>query len=249
MRHLMSFTIMAVTIAGLTPAAAKEAQPGYLAQQQAQAAMRMMPPPPAKGRAQDMADRAAYRQAGGGVGGPAWQRAIGQFSTNNPEYLKQFSCAVGVQLSPLTTPNTMAVLRRAAADAAPVVGAAKDFYRRPRPFQTDRGAACDPQAAVGDGSKLGFAYPSGHATTGALWGLILADALPARRAAALKFGKETGDLRVACRVHWPSDVAAGQAFGAALYKQIAAQGDYKADIAKARAELAKADKPLGCPAG
>ena len=122
------------------------------------------------------------------------------------------------------------------------------YYKRPRPFSTDRGKACDPDAAKDGGKALGFAYPSGHAAVGWLWGLILSDARPERSAALLKFGKATGDLRIACRVHWASDVTGGRLMATALYQQIADAADYKADLLKAKAELSLAPVPEGCPA-
>lgn len=142
----------------------------------------------------------------------------------------------------------MTLLRRAGADLARAVTAAKEYHQRARPFTTDGGEACDPASAVDGGKSLGFAYPSGHAAVGWLWGLILADARPKRSAALLKFGKETGDLRIACRVHWASDVAGGRLMAPALYQQIADTADYKADLAKASAQLSLAPVPGGCPA-
>jgi acid phosphatase (class A) len=70
--------------------------------------------------------------------------------------------------------------------------------------------------------------------------------LPQRRAPAVAFGKETGDLRVACRVHWQSDIAVGQQLATTLHKLIAAQPAYRADVAKARAELATSPRPRDC---
>ena len=78
--------------------------------------------------------------------------------------------------------------------------------------------------------------------------LILSDARPERSAALLKFGKATGDLRIACRVHWASDVTGGRLMATALYQQIADAADYKADLLKAKSELSLAPVPEGCPA-
>lgn len=211
--------------------------------------LRLLPPPPEPGSAEDQADRFLYRASKRGIGGPLWQAAIGQLSITSPSFVKAVSCALGATLTPQTMPATLALLRRAGTDLGRGVFAAKDYYKRPRPFTTDNGKACDPDAAQDGGMALGYAYPSGHAAVGWLWGLILSDVRPERSAALLKFGKATGDLRIACRVHWASDVAGGRLMATALYQQIEDTADYKADLLKAKAELLLAPVPEGCPAG
>jgi acid phosphatase (class A) len=222
--------------------------PGYVANQPPLSLLRLLPSPPDAGSIDEQADRFLYRQSRRGIGGPLWREAVGQLSVTSPAFVKAVSCAVGATLSPDRTPATMTLLRRAGADLARGVSAAKDYYKRPRPFSTDGGKACDPDAARDGGKALGFAYPSGHAAVGWLWGLILADVRPERSAAVLKFGKSTGDLRIACRVHWASDVTGGRLLATALYQQIEDTPDYKADVLKAAAELSLAPVPQGCPA-
>jgi acid phosphatase (class A) len=230
------------------PAPAPATAKGYIDGMSPLAMLRLLPPPPEAGSHEDKADRFLYREGRRGIGGPAWQRAIGQLSITSPAYMKAVSCALGATLSPQTTPATMTLLRRAGMDLAKAVFAAKDYYKRPRPFSTDGGKACDPDHAVDGGKPLGFAYPSGHAAVGWLWGLILSDARPSRSAEVLKFGKDTGDLRVACRVHWASDVTGGRLMATALYQRIEDSADYKADLRAARAELPLTPVPEGCPA-
>jgi acid phosphatase (class A) len=256
MRLALPMLPIAAIMAAVAPAAAQPAMmaaaptplPGYVADKPVLALMRLLPPPPEAGSSDARADAFLYRSSKAGIGGPEWQRAIGQLGLTSPGYVSGVSCALGAALSPATTPATLTLLRRAGGDLARAVTAAKEYYKRPRPFTTDGGRACDPDAAADGGKALGFAYPSGHAAAGWLWGLILADARPERSAALLKFGKETGDLRIACRVHWASDVAGGRLMATALYQQIADTPDYKADLARARAELSLAPVPEGCPA-
>ncbi len=231
------------------PTAPAVAPKGYIDGMSPLAMLRLLPPPPAAGSHDDKADRFLYRESRKEIGGPEWQRAIGQLSITSPEYVKAVSCALGATLSPQATPATMTLLRRAGMDLAKAVFAAKDYYKRPRPFTTDKGKACDPDHAKDGGKGLGFAYPSGHAAVGWLWGLILSDARPARSGELLKFGKDTGDLRIACRVHWASDVTGGRLVATALYQRIEDTADYKADLRAARAELPLTPVPEGCPAG
>jgi acid phosphatase (class A) len=247
---LGSAPVSAQTAMMAPPAPAAPAAPvkGFIDGMSPIGMLRLLPPPPMAGSHEDKADRFLYRESRKDIGGPEWQRAIGQLSITSPAYMKAVSCALGATLSPQTTPATMALLRRAGLDLAKAVFVAKDYHKRPRPFTTDGGKACDPDHAVDGGKPLGFAYPSGHAAVGWLWGLILSDARPARSAEVLKFGKDTGDLRVACRVHWASDVTGGRLMATALYQRIEDSADYKADLRAARAELPLTPVPEGCPA-
>ena len=259
MRAFMAVLLIAAAPVAAQPAAmasapATAAPGGYAASESLLALLRLLPPPPEAGSSEAQADKYLYRQSRRGIGGATWQGAISQLSVTSPGFVKAVSCALGAALTPQTTPATMTLLRRAGTDLSRAVFAAKDYYKRPRPFTTDKngkrgGKACDPDAAIDGGKALGFAYPSGHAAAGWLWGLILSDARPHRSAVLLKFGKTTGDLRIACRVHWASDVAGGRVLATALYQQIADSADYKADLAKAKAELSLAPVPEGCPVG
>jgi acid phosphatase (class A) len=206
--------------------------------------LRLLPPPPAPGSAAERADQLIYKDSKRDIGGPLWQKAITQLSVTAPAFRQQLACALGADLG--ATSATNALLAKVGADIAPPIGLTKAHFKRPRPFTTDKGQACDPAAADGKGAALGFAYPSGHAAIGWLWGMVLADVRPERTAALLAFGQDTGDLRLACRVHWRSDVERGRLLATALYQRIAATPEYQADVAKARGELALAPVPAGC---
>ena len=259
MRLLLAAALLAAVPAAAQPAMMGSTPPpgpapsGYVSDKPELDILRLLPPPPEPGSSEERAERFLYRESRRGIGGPQWQAAIGQLSVTSPSFVKAISCALGAELTPQTTPATYTILRRAGADLARAVTVTKEYYKRPRPFSTDRngrggGKACDPDAAVDGGKALGFAYPSGHAAVGWLWGLLLSEARPARSAELLKFGKTTGDLRMACRVHWASDVTGGRLLATALYQRISDSPAYKADLAKARTELSLAPVPEGCPA-
>lgn len=218
----------------------RQVPPGYLTGKPPVAILKLLPPPPAPGSAQDTADRSVYAASATAVGSPAWQEAVSELNPTSPAYFAKLSCAVGKQVSPQTTPFTMAMIARAGVDLTGPMSTAKNFYKRPRPFTTDKGAACDPVSKDGIGAALGFSYPSGHSGIGWLWALILADANPARAEPIRAFGQHTGDLRIACRVHWLSDVAYGRILGTAVYSRLTAEPEFQADMTRAAAELANA---------
>ena len=247
---MLKRSIAAALVAIALPAAAQPAAsalpPGYLTGKPPVDILKLLPPPPVPGSAQDIADRVAYAASAGGVGGADWQAAVGQLNPTSPDFIKAISCAIGVQLSFQATPAAMAMVARAGVDLIGPMTTAKEHYARPRPFSTDKGLACDPIASDGIGKRLGWAYPSGHSGLGWLWALILSDAAPMRADAIRKFGMATGDLRVACRVHWLSDVANGRILATSVYQRIAAEPEYQADLARAVRELSAAS-PLVCP--
>jgi len=57
------------------------------------------------------------------------------------------------------------------------------------------------------------------------------------------------ESRLVCRVHYPTDVRAGERLAAAIYARLQSSAEYEADVRAARAEIAAAPKPRGCPAG
>lgn len=255
MKRWILLTVLAATPlwaqAPVTPsspmtASASKLPPGYLAGQPPIDILKLLPAPPAPGSAQEVADRQAYADSAKGIGGPLWKDAIAQLSPSSPDFMAALSCAVGAKLSLQDTPATMAMVARAGVDFVPPMTLAKEHYARPRPFTTDKGEACDPISKDGVGARLGWSYPSGHSGIGWLWALILSDVAPAHADTIRRFGQATGDLRVACRVHWLSDVANGRILATSIYQRIATQPEYQADLARAKAEIAAAP-PLVCP--
>jgi len=220
--------------------------PGYLAGKPPVDILKVMPPPPATDSAQGIADRTIYAASTAGIEGPRWKEAISELNPASPAYFAKLSCAVGAAISPATTPVTMAMIARVGADFTTPMATAKNFYKRPRPFTTDHGQACDPASADGVGERLGWSYPSGHSGIGWLWAILLSEAAPANAEKIRTFGQATGDLRIACRVHWLSDVAYGRVLATSVYDRLAAEPEFRADLARATAELAAAPAPA-CP--
>jgi hypothetical protein len=85
---------------------------------------------------------------------------------------------------------------------------------RTRPFAAYEEPTCAPQ----DEARLrkNGSYPSGHATVGWVWALILAEVDPARADAILARGRSYGESRLVCNVHWQSDIIEGGFLGAAV---------------------------------
>ena len=84
-------------------------------------------------------------------------------------------------------------------------GSAKDYYKRTRPFVLNNRPMCTPDSRMileNNGS-----YPSGHNSIGWGWALILAEISPEQTDAILVRGRNYGESRNVCNVHWHSAVS------------------------------------------
>jgi acid phosphatase (class A) len=83
-------------------------------------------------------------------------------------------------------------------------------------------------------------YPSGHATIGWIWALVLAEVDPVHANVILARGRSYGESRLVCNVHWQSDIIEGRFLGAAVVSQEQGVAEFRADVEAARRELADA---------
>jgi len=210
-----------------------------------------LPPPPAVGSPAGIADVAIFHATRSLEGSSRWQLAASDDRIGSRKILGDFGCAMGVDLAAVEAPALARTLARANADLIPMVGDAKDFYARPRPFVTESGPICvdvSPEFA-----KSG-SYPSGHSAAAWLYALLLSEIDPGNAAAIVARGRAFGESRAVCGVHYVSDVEGGRLTTTALVAALHGNAEFEADIAAARAELAKAraaiPKPnaASCPA-
>lgn len=200
---------------------------GFLDQAALEAATLSFPPSPDAGSETDRADLAELH---------AWQarRTPGECaraqSETSPSYENMFG-----RLSPFPLPlggEEKVFMSAVAADAGAAAGILKKRYQRLRPFLRD--STLNPCIT----RPGGWSYPSGHATLGRLWALVLADLAPGNRGAILSRGDEAGLDRVIGGVHHPSDVAAGRMLADQLYAQLQAVPAFRAEMARLRRRIA-----------
>ncbi len=220
------------------PAAVQEIAPGflkgYLAPEDLPDSLLLVPPPPAGGSAATALDREVSRECLVLRGTPRWDQATRDAELKFPEATEAFSDALGFQISETETPHLYLLLRRSLTDAGLSTFAAKKRYSRPRPFLENDQPICTPVDEEGL-SKNG-SYPSGHTAIGWAWALILCEIVPDQTDAILARGREFGQSRVVCNVHWQSDVIEGRVMGAAVVARLHAVPDFLADLDKAKAE-------------
>jgi acid phosphatase (class A) len=215
-----------------------ESLAGYLPEKALPDSLSLLPPPPAPGSAAQARDDAAATAALADRGGARWRQATQDADLNFPEAAETFSCAVGVRIGAADTPRLYALLRRTLLDDGSATHAAKTKYQRARPFTVNAAPICTP----GDEGYLrtNGSYPSGHSAAGWGWALILAEIAPERADAIFARGLAFGESRVACNVHWLSDVEAGRLIASATVASLHSQPEFRADVEAARAEVAAA---------
>jgi acid phosphatase (class A) len=196
-----------------------------------------LPPPPAVDSPAGVADVAIFRGTRALEGRPRWQLAASDDRIGSRKMLGDFGCAMGIDFTGVEVPTLARTLVRANADLIAMVGAAKDYYQRPRPFVTESGPIC---VAVSADFAASGSYPSGHSAASWLYALLLAEIDPDHAAAIVARGRAFGESRVVCGVHYVSDVEGGRLTTSALVAALHGQPQFEADMAAARAELAQA---------
>lgn len=205
---------------------------GYLSMESLPNGLAILLPSPVKDSAAFAFDEEVSRNSLTLRGTPRWElaREDSNFSFTKPA--SAFTCALNVQISQQDTPHIYTLLRRTFDDARFSYSPAKIHYQRPRPFVLNNEPICLDKAP----SKY-RSYPSGHATIGWTWALILSEIAPEQSDAILARARAFGQSRVICNVHWQSDVNAGLLLGTAVVARLHAEPEFMATIEAAKAEF------------
>lgn len=208
---------------------------GYLEVDELPNSLKLVPPPPEEGSTafaldQEMADifvasddKARKEQAA--------KDAILHF----PEAMDAFNIILEIKITEDTTPNLYMIMRRTLADAGLSTYAAKEYYKRKRPFMMNDAPICTPEEE--EGLRSDGSYPSGHTAIGWAWALILAEVFPEQADDIFWRGKEFGISRNVCNVHWHSDVVAGRLMGAATVAKLHSNNQFMIDVEAAKEEV------------
>jgi acid phosphatase (class A) len=220
--------------------------PGYLAAEDIPDSSVLSPPPPAPGSAAQAHDDEVSRKYLAMQGSPRWDLATRDAVLTFPQAALTFSCVLNAPITPDATPTLYSMLQKTLTDAARSTAPAKGVYKRQRPFMVNGKPLCTPEAE--DILRKDGSYPSGHSAAGATWSLILAEISPAQSQAILARGRAFAQSRLACNVHWYSDIVEGQVMGAATVAKLHSNSVFQSDLAKARKEL-EAVRAKGSPVG
>lgn len=236
-----------VVIAALALSAWTEPPKGYLPEGAHPDGQKILPPPPETGSPVWKAELAQFEATRALEGSPRWAQAIRDTDLYGEEVFHGFSCAAGVRLGPDSTPTLAKMLLRLIHDARPLYNPPKDYYVRKRPAVGNTAPICVPREAW---IETNGSYPSGHAMLGYSWALILAELAPERATELVIRGRDFGDSRAICGVHWQSDIEAGRTLATALVARLHADPGFMTDMAASKVEVEGARKlgaPEGCP--
>jgi acid phosphatase (class A) len=236
----------AVLLAGAAPAPKPPMDPslagptpgqlsGYLAADALDGTV-VIGPPPAPDSPRGKADRTIYLETRKLAGTARWTQATKDNDLWTGGALERYARALGQPITAQSLPRTYRLLQRVEVDARTVGTPPKDHFNRTRPLIGDSEPVCIKRE---DWMRTNASYPSGHAITGWAWGLILGELSPPHASGLLEAGREIGDSRVICGVHYESDVEAGRMLGASMVAAEHANAQFRADFAAAKAELAK----------
>jgi acid phosphatase (class A) len=172
----------------------------------------LLGPPPAADSAAQQADLAAVLAA--------QREAHANGTTARAVADAALSCArvgdvLGQELNSPAARLPMQVIQSGALSAAGLISAPKMYWKRPRPFLVSKEVEALADMTPSPDMNRVYArnntsYPSGHAAFGMACGLLLAQAIPEKRAELFARGRQYGQSRMIVGAHFPTDVAAGQ---------------------------------------
>jgi len=232
-RPLLAILVFSLgACAKLGPGRGMRAQGALYYLEPAQVQMAGFPAAPPAESEVDKADLAALRQLQLKRSQADCDRARSEADASYEEFFSALSPLV----KPLP-PRAGEIFLRMKADTDAAVDAVKRRYKRERPFRRDSGL--EPCL----GRVGGYAYPSGHAALSRLYGRVLSDLDPGRKAEFMARADEAAWDRVLGGVHHPSDVEAGKRLGDALYDDMRRSPSFRADMETLRRSLAPRQGP------
>jgi hypothetical protein len=147
-----------------------------------------------------------------------------------------FSEVLGSWFNPDDLPTTAVFLANVMKESGAVCSAAKDVFRRDRPFKVD------PRIKPAVEKEKTFSYPSSHSLRSMVLALTLAEIFPDQKDALIARAKLVGDDRALAGQHFPSDVAAGRILARAIFQKMIQNPDFQSQLEKAKDECLATEK-------
>jgi acid phosphatase (class A) len=209
---------------------------GYLATSNLPNSFLLIPPPPAPGSAAYAMDVEVAQNTFALRDTPRFALAASDYDLKLPRFINDFSCALNIEITKSNAPYLYNLLSRSFTDIGLSTYAAKNYYKRQRPFQVNDEPLAVPEAR--DYLSKDPSYPSGHTALGWGFALILSEIAPDRDDQILARGRAFGESRIVCNHHWYSDVVWGRFMGAVTVARLHADPTFEADLAATKAEYA-----------
>jgi acid phosphatase (class A) len=189
---------------------------------------KLLPPPPdeasiaGQGEHEILADLDAHRTAE--------QAALAKYY-EPLDVFRMLAPVLGVEATEQNLPATAAFFKQVRLEARPVVLAAKEAWKRQRPY------IYNPAISPAVEKPNNNSYPSGHSTDSALYATLLCAILPDLTA---DWQKQAGLVRWSRLVggaHYPSDVMAGKLLGETIGREMLKSPKLQHALEAVRAEL------------
>ncbi|MDR3419131.1 MAG: phosphatase PAP2 family protein [Nevskia sp.] len=188
---------------------------------------KLLPAPPAAGSLEAMTDLDTILQVQGlrSAAEAEWAGTVikgDAFSSSD---------IIGSWFSAQDLPVTAELFKKVKADAGAAVDAAKDVFKRERPYSV----SAEVQPCVN--KPGGYSYPSGYATQVYVTNGVLAELFPDKRAQLEAQARQRAWARVVGGVHFPTDLAAGKQLSQAVLARMLQSPEFRAEADKAREEI------------
>ncbi|UWY29856.1 phosphatase PAP2 family protein [Flavobacterium sp. TR2] len=210
---------------------------GYLSEAEMPNSLLLLSPPPEHGSSLFEMDLECAKNALESKDSKRFLQAARDADLSFPFAVKSFVPIIGMEINESKTPKLYILLRRVMTDAGLSTYAAKNHYKRERPFMVNNQKTCTPDQE-NILYKVG-SFPSGHAAVGWAWALVLMKLFPEKEKEILKRGHDFGESRVVCNAHWDSDVRMGRVMGEAAVECLWGNSDFLADWKSVEKEVQK----------
>jgi acid phosphatase (class A) len=191
----------------------------------------LLPPPPARGSAEEVADLGTVRAVFNARTEAEKTRAM----KDSGLAFSLFQPAIGTVFDLQKLPRTKALLEKVKKEIGGSIDAPKNHFKRLRPYQIDD------QLVLGQ-PEPSFSYPSGHSTRGTVYSLVIAELFPEKKDAILAIGRDIGWDRVLIGKHFLTDVYAGRVLGYAIVRELHSSTLFQHDLEQAMAEIRDAER-------
>ena len=222
-----SWTMSAQTMKPAKPAGAAPKTPYYI-DPAALDLPTLIPDPPAVDSAANKAELAELHRI---EASRTPQQIAAAKADEAEEDLFLYTTVLGPAFNPASLPATAEVGEHVKNEQSVAGGALKSVFARPRPYQTDK--TLHPVCALTEAAN---SYPSGHALTGYLEGLTLAEIVPEKRVEILARADDYAHNRLVCGVHYPSDLEASRKVAYVVFGYMLATPKFQHDLAAAKVE-------------
>lgn len=194
----------------------------------------VLPEPPAFNSTRFQDDFAMYQWGKSIRHTERGQQAVEDAGINAAYFMKRFSPAMGIELTPEKFPELYRLLSRAHLTETQAGMGAKKYFKRVRPYQQFHEQSGVPSH---EHQKDFTSYPSGHTHASWLVGLILMTIDPAHTEGIMKTAYELGQSRVIVGYHYQSDIEAGRYAASITYARISSMEEFQDMLQKAIKEF------------